>query len=104
MMNSKIDYFKEFTNIFVGVMKITLAIIAIVFTMLIFGRVLILGMMLDNAAVSSQKTALIGYLDNIFRVFFIVLIPVFMAICFIIIRYAGRGAIKCVKFMCEDKV
>ena len=91
-------YYKEFLNICAIVISITLGIIALVFIILIFGRLLNFGIMLDAAA-SSQKSALTGCLAYSFKIFFIVLIPLVLIIWCLIIRYIFRRAVECLKVL-----
>lgn len=96
MTSLNMKYYKEFLNICAIVIKITLGIIALVFIILIFGRLLNFGIMLD-AVMSSQKSALAGCLAYSFKMFFIVLIPLVLIIWCLIIRYIFKRAVECLK-------
>ena len=98
MTNLNMKYYKEFLNICAIVIRITLGIIALVFIILIFGRLLNFGIMLDKAALS-QKSALTVCLSYFFKMFFIVLIPLVLIIWCLIIRYIFRRTVECLKVL-----
>lgn len=87
MTNLKTDYFKEFAAAFSVMLRAAMGSLLFVFTILIAGRVLRLGMMLDEAAILPQASAFASWLAYSFKILFIILIPVFLAIWFFIIKH-----------------
>lgn len=97
MTGSKINYSEEFLNICAIVIKCAMGALALVFTILIFGRMLRFGMILDAAVLSSQKAFLSVCLAYSFKVLFVISIPFFLILWSLIIMYVLRNALKCVK-------